>query len=89
MTASRKADDLLYTALYMAAIRTQVYLTPDQRARIDALRRRDGRTLAEVVRDALDAYLEREAPDASEALTAAFGALPDLEVPSRDEWDRA
>lgn len=80
---------MLYTALYMVgATRTQVYLTAEQRSRIDALRQRDGRTLAEVVRDALDAYLDREAPDPGKALEASFGALPELAVPSRDEWDR-
>ncbi len=39
----------------MATVRTQVYLTTEQRKRIDDLRARDGRSLAEVVRDALDA----------------------------------
>lgn len=73
----------------MAALRTQIYLRRDQRTRADALRRRDGRSLAEVVRDALDEYLEREAPDAGAALRETFGALPDLEIPSRDEWERA
>lgn len=73
----------------MSATRTQVYLTAEQREKIDALRRRDGRTLAEVVRAALDEYLEREAPaDLQAALDATFGTMPDLEVPSRDEWDR-
>ena len=43
----------------MAATRTQVYLTTEQRERIEALRARDGRSLAEVVRDALDAYLDQ------------------------------
>jgi hypothetical protein len=81
-------ETLMYTALYMAAVRTQIYLTPEQRARIDALRRRDNRTLAEVIRDALDAYLDRETPDAGEALAGTFGSLPELAVPSRDEWDR-
>lgn len=79
---------MLYAALYMAATRTQVYLTAEQRKAIDELRRRDGRSLAEVVRDALDVYLEREQPDATEAFAASFGSLPRLTIPSRDEWDR-
>lgn len=78
----------MYAVLYMAATRTQVYLTVEQRRAIDELRRRDGRTLAEVVRDALDVYLERAAPDPREAFEATFGRLPNLQVPSRDEWDR-
>jgi len=72
----------------MAATRTQIYLTEQQRARLDALGRREGKALAELVRDAVDEYLEHAAPDAEEALGATFGALPALEVPPRDEWDR-
>ncbi len=73
----------------MAATRTQVYLTAEQRAAIDELRRRDGRSLAEVVREALDAYLAHERPDPAAAFAASFGSLPDIAVPSRDEWNRA
>jgi predicted DNA-binding protein len=72
----------------MAATRTQIYLTREQRERLDALGRREGKPLAELVRAAVDTYLERSAPDADSALAATFGALPELEVPSRDEWDR-
>jgi hypothetical protein len=79
---------MMYTVLYMPSTRTQIYLTTEQRARLDALGKREGRTLAELVRRAVDAYLVRAAPDAGEALAATFGALPGLEVPSRDEWDR-
>jgi metal-responsive CopG/Arc/MetJ family transcriptional regulator len=78
----------MYTALYMAATRTQIYLTKEQRKRLDELRRRDGKTLAELVREAVDQYLERSQPSVEEALDSTFGMLPDLEVPSRDEWDR-
>ena len=74
--------------MYMAATRTQVYLTSEQRKKIETLRAREGKTLAEVVREALDAYLADEPADPHEVLKAAFGALPELEVPSRDEWDR-
>jgi predicted DNA-binding protein len=79
----------LYTALYMSATRTQIYLTSAQRARLDALGHREGKALAELVREAVDEYLEHTLPDPRGALEATFGALPDLEVPSRDEWDRA
>jgi len=72
----------------MSSLRTQIYLTREQRARLDELRERDGRTLAELIREALDAYLASAAPRPDEALARTFGALPDLEVPSRDEWDR-
>jgi predicted DNA-binding protein len=70
------------------ATRTQIYLTAAQRAELDALRRREGKTLAQVVREAIDSYLEGRGPSVAEALEVTRGKLPDLEVPSRDEWDR-
>jgi Arc/MetJ-type ribon-helix-helix transcriptional regulator len=80
----------------MAATRTQVYLTEDQRREIEELRARDGRTLAEVIRAALDEYLATHGRAAKETQRAemqrvfdeAFGSMPDLEVPPREEWDR-
>lgn len=73
----------------MSATRTQVYFTEEQRTRIDALRARDGRTMAQIVREALDRYLdEEETPDLQTAHDLTFGSRPDFEVPSRDEWDR-
>jgi hypothetical protein len=72
----------------MAATRTQVYLTAEQRKKIEAMRAREGKTLAEVVREALDAYLTDEPADPQDVLKATFGSLPELEAPSRDEWDR-
>jgi predicted DNA-binding protein len=72
----------------MAAVRTQVYLTREQRARLDELRARDGKSLAELIREALDAYVGHELVDVDHALGGTFGAAPDFAVPSRDEWDR-
>jgi len=43
--------------------------------------------MAEVVRRALDAYLQAERDTAAE-LATTFGADPDAAMPSRDEWDR-
>jgi hypothetical protein len=80
---------MLYTVLYMAARRTQIYLTAEQRKRLDERRRRERRTLAELVREAVDAYLADRSVDPGTALDSTFGALPKLEVPSRDEWERA
>lgn len=70
------------------AVRTQIYLTAEQRASLDELRRRDGKSLAELIREALDAYVGERIADPAAALDAAFGALPELEPPPRDEWDR-
>jgi hypothetical protein len=72
----------------MSATRTQVYLTAEQRRRIDAIADAEGVTLAEIVRRALDLYLDRESPGVIEALRATFGADPSFDVPDRDEWDR-
>lgn len=80
----------LYIVMYVmdGATRTQVYLTPDQRRRIDARNRRDGTTLAHVVREALDQYLVDDPGDVASALAETFGSLPELEVPDRESWER-
>ena len=74
----------------MPALRTQIYLTKKQRQQLDARRKREGKTLAAVVRDAVDAYMTRDtarAADVQAILDRTFGSIPDLEVPSRDEWE--
>ncbi len=71
----------------MSATRTQVYLTDHQRRMIDEIAQAEGVSLAEVVRRALDAYLEAER-DAAAELASTFGADPDAAAPNRDEWDR-
>jgi hypothetical protein len=65
-----------------------VYFTADQRRRLDALAEREGKTLAEIVREAVDAYVAQSPPDLDAALDETFGTMPELDVPSRDEWDR-
>ncbi len=72
----------------MSRTRTQIYLTETQRERIGTLMRAEGVTMAEIVRRALDEYLERQSTDVEAALSATFGSVPDAAVPSRDEWDR-
>jgi Arc/MetJ-type ribon-helix-helix transcriptional regulator len=80
----------------MAATRTQVYLTQEQRDRIEDLRARDGRTLAEVIRAALDEYLATHGREAAESelaerqriLDETFGIMPDFPYPDRSDWDR-
>jgi predicted DNA-binding protein len=65
--------------------RTQIYLTDDQRARLDEVADRHSIPMAEVVRRAIDAYLELD-----DDLDATFGAARGLAatVPHRDEWTR-
>ncbi|MGI8949832.1 MAG: CopG family transcriptional regulator [Ornithinimicrobium sp.] len=72
----------------MSATRTQIYLTAQQRSRIDELAASEGLTMAEVIRRALDAYLAEEHPDPAAALSQTFGTAPDLVTPTRDEWLR-
>jgi hypothetical protein len=72
----------------MPATRTQIYLTEEQRRRLDAWAKREGKTLAQVIRDAVDAYVTEDPPDLEAVLRESFGSIPDLEMPSRGEWDR-
>jgi predicted DNA-binding protein len=71
----------------MSATRTQIYLTDEQRRRIDQFAQAEGLPMAEVVRRALDAYLDHD-PDPRSALSQTFGAQPDADTPSRDGWSR-
>lgn len=71
----------------MSSRRTQVYLTEEQRARVDRVAASQGLTMAQVIRRALDEYLD-ELPDPDIALNATFGAAPDAAAPSRDSWAR-
>ena len=79
---------MLYTALYMASTRTQIYLTDDQRRRLDARGKRSGQPLARMIREAVDAYLANDRPDVDALLDETFGTLPEMETPGRDEWER-
>jgi predicted DNA-binding protein len=71
----------------MAMTRTQIYLSRDLRARVDERAEAEGKTMAEVVREAVERYVE-DPLDVEAELDATFGAVPTAEVPSRDEWDR-
>lgn len=76
----------------MSATRTQVYLTAEQRAGLDERARVERKTMAHVIRDAVDTYLAGDLDDQERdrVLADTFGACPDLEarVPSREEWVR-
>ena len=75
-----------------SATRTQVYLTAEQRAGLDERARVERKTMAHVIRDAVDIYLatDVDAAERDRLLRDTFGACPGLgeRVPSRDEWDR-
>src|SRR3989442_1367223 len=70
----------VYCTMYMA-IRTQIYITEEQRARLRERAARNRVTVAELVREAIDRYVSGE-----DDLEATFGAAPDLapSIPSRD-----
>ena len=72
----------------MSVTRTQIYLTEEQRQRIDRVAASEGSAMAEVIRRALDEYLGDEG-DAAAALSSTFGAAPDASAPSRKDWRRA
>lgn len=76
----------------MSATRTQVYLTAEQRAGLDQRARVERKTMAHVIREAVDTYLAGDLDDLERdrVLAETFGACPDLaeRVPSRDEWAR-
>jgi predicted transcriptional regulator len=70
--------------------RTQIYLDDEQEARLDRRARATGVTRSALIRAAVDAFLARDKPsnELEDALSETAGALPNLEVPSRDEWAR-
>ncbi len=74
----------VYSVVYMA-IRTQIYLTDEQRARLSERAKATGRPVSELVRDAIDVMLS-----ADDDLDATFGSAPGIgsKVPSRSEWER-
>lgn len=71
----------------MSASRTQIYFSVEQRERIDRAAAAKGITMAELVRAAVDDYLDGDV-DPDEALTTTFGAVPGATAPSRDDWQR-
>jgi hypothetical protein len=75
----------VYFMMYMAAVRTQIYLTEQQRVRLRDRAQRQGVRMAQIIRDAIDRFLLTE-----DDVEATFGAAPDIarRVPSREEWQR-
>lgn len=71
----------------MSATRTQIYLTEEQRDRIDRAAAAEGVSMAELIRRAIDGYLRHDS-DPTTALAATFGADRHASAPSRDDWHR-
>lgn len=70
----------------MSATRTQVYLTAEQRRRVDEIAARNETTMAAVIRTALDRYLRDGDADVGSVLAQTFGVDPAASAPDRDEW---
>ena len=66
----------------MHSERTQVLLTPAQRARLERIASREGRSLGAVIRDAIDAYTLPRARPRHEAVQSLFAQ----DAPVAD-WD--
>lgn len=75
--------------------RTQIYLTQEERAALRAIAERRGQTQSEIIREAIDRFLEEEPDEVSvnEALEKSFGIwadrddLDDFIAKLRQEWD--
>jgi hypothetical protein len=75
-------------------IRTQLYLTDKQRAELAALGEATGKRLSELVREALDRFLQQSGPerrgavlDRAAGMWKDRGDLPDFRAVRR-QWDR-
>lgn len=70
----------------MAALRTQIYLEREQRRALDEIAAAERVSLAELIREAVDEYLDARPRDIAAVLEDTFGSVPDAEAPSRSEW---
>ncbi|MCY4662644.1 MAG: ribbon-helix-helix domain-containing protein [Acidobacteria bacterium] len=71
----------------MSATRTQIYLQPSQRRRLDEIAGSQGTSLAAVVREAVELYIAQAPVDPTTALESTLGAAPGASFPGRDEWE--
>ncbi|MEI7901695.1 MAG: CopG family transcriptional regulator [bacterium] len=85
---------MVYT-LEVAMVRTQIYLTRQERAGLATLAETTGMKLSELIREAVNRLIAQSGPDRKEAvLSAAAGLwkdrkdLPDFAA-TRAEWDRS
>ena len=70
----------------MPATRTQIYLQPSQRRRLDEIAGSRGSSLASVVREAVELYIAQAPIDPTTALRNTFGAAPQARFQERDDW---
>lgn len=70
--------------------RTQIYLEDQQDRLLERRAKADGVTKSALIRQAIDAFLtrKREKGQLQRILDETAGSMPELQVPSRDEWDR-
>lgn len=54
-------------------VRTQIYLDNGQKTELDRLSAERGATVSDLIRQAVDQFLDRIAPDFEEALDRSFG----------------
>ena len=71
----------------MPATRTQIYLRSSQRQRLDEIAGARGTSLASVVREAVEMYIEQAPVDPTNALESTLGAAPEARAPERDDWE--
>jgi hypothetical protein len=70
--------------------RTQIYIDDDQDRLLERRAKAAGTTKSALIRRAIDVFLmrKRENSELERILDETAGSMPDLQVPSRDEWDR-
>lgn len=75
-------------------IRTQIYLTKQERDELRRLARESGRKQSELIREAIDEFVERRQPQRTQAMLESLAGVwkDKADVPDyrkmRDEWDR-
>lgn len=68
------------------ASRTQIYLKPHQRQRLDEIADTRKVSFAAIIREAVDRYIESAPVDPTSALDSTFGAAPAAAAPDRGDW---
>jgi predicted transcriptional regulator len=66
----------------------EIELTSDQKARLDRLVARDGRSTVDIIREAIDRYLDDEARFAAAVMVGVGAADRGEFVPAEEVWAR-